>query len=105
MYWANVYRLSNSWTVRITATKETKENGEETWHAKVMQVNEDGTETEVKSYDVQSFKKNNRSTRKRFFEFLKESTEVVKNVLEAVKAGKDILETGEKEENTEENNE
>ena len=84
MYWANVYRLSNAWTVKITATKEISEEGEETWNATVVQVKEDGTEEEVKPYDVQSFKKNN--TRKRIFEFLKESAELVKNVLEAVKA-------------------
>ena len=92
VYWANVYRLSNSWTVKITAVKETNEEGQDTWNTKVMQVKEDGTEEEVKPYDVRSFKKNNQSTRKMLLEFIKETCEVATKVLETYNAGREALE-------------
>ena len=44
VYWASVYRLSNSWTIKITAIKETTEDGRDAWNAKVIQVKEDGME-------------------------------------------------------------
>ena len=103
VYWANVYRLNNSWKVKIAAIKETNEEGQDIWKAKVFQVKEDGTEEEVKAHDAKSFKKNNQSTRQKILTFIKESCEVATGVFETVNAGKEAL--GLDENVTEETNE